>query len=896
MELPQLRTLSQRKRSYSTTAYSSLEEDAHALSNNKTGGAAATVAHAHAQASPPKCLLAAAVGSQLLTYEFISNSIDNPTATPKLPQQQQPPIAIPGQYEGTLISKERTAHRVSSLKWSPDNALLAIEAQDGRIFLHDNKGRLQETLESRSGNNRCAISWAPKPQRLYFANGQKVMTWDSTLKRTAETFETTSRINALAINSDDTLLAIGQNSGNLDVVNRTTGNSARLDTSGSLIMSRMEYSVFNRSMLGGIGNDGILRLWDTGSSGTTAMYHSFTATHEVPISSMAFSPFNRYLICTAGLDKRYALYDVEQKKVVKNKLTDHALTSVTFKNDGISMAFGTEDGKVLLYDLRSTSRPISIVDTQADAPVTAVHFQGKQSSSVKRHQTINGHALKRQNSAGSTPSIFSKDSTPLTTSTAITSFSTPTTTTAAAISGGASASSTKSLTSRPTPIKTATLSQPLLSQLKSSGDPQITREVQSAGPSTRGIFDLFSSQRGSETATPTDTRGNDKLSIRSRRPTGPAAFSTSSTPATTTLSMPPKFATLSTSSSTARGSAETVFTPTTPSRENPNISGGNHTHSVHNGNRNGSRPNSRTVSPFAFQIMQQHSPSGESSSSSPSINTPPGSPGANAGRPLSQSHLHHHHYQSLSKSPSQNQKAKRRKSFGTLMASGGAGSAPGTPDPISEEKMEILRGQIVDSVRNVLLDHPAPATFNSTSNDGRLRSQSHSSRNPVPTSTTEAGATAISASSTSQESTRSKAPFKDIWMQLGLEDTVNGSGTSSMVKATQQQRMSGSVVATGRSDNATAVTAAAGGSSSSVPSLTNSFPSQVLEGVIEGCLADFRTGIRNDIQNMHLELLRQFQIQKMEIEGLLKRYTDTKQLQEENDRLQEENQRLRMNY
>src|SRR5690554_780001 len=134
-------------------------------------------------------------------------------------------------------------------------------------------------------------------------------------------------------------------------------------------MSRMEYSVFNKSMLGGIGNDGILRLWDTGSNGTTAMYHSFTATHDVPISGMAFSPFNRYLICTAGLDKRYALYDVEQKKVVKNKLTGHALTSVTFKNDGISMAFGTEDGKVLLYDLRSTSRPISIVDTQAGAPV-----------------------------------------------------------------------------------------------------------------------------------------------------------------------------------------------------------------------------------------------------------------------------------------------------------------------------------------------------------------------------------------------------------------------------------------------------------------------------------------------------------------------------------------------
>lgn len=33
------------------------------------------------------------------------------------------------------------------------------------------------------------MSWAPKQQRLYFAHGQRIMTWDSTTNRTVETFE-----------------------------------------------------------------------------------------------------------------------------------------------------------------------------------------------------------------------------------------------------------------------------------------------------------------------------------------------------------------------------------------------------------------------------------------------------------------------------------------------------------------------------------------------------------------------------------------------------------------------------------------------------------------------------------------------------------------------------------
>ncbi|KAF9115396.1 Protein nedd1 [Mortierella sp. AM989] len=707
--------------------------------------------------------------------------------------------------------------------------------------------------------------------------GSKVMTWDSTFKRTAETFEMASRISTLCVNVEDVLLAVGQNTGSVDVVNRSTGINARLETPASLIMTKLEYSVFNRSILGGVGNDGILRLWDTGSNGSTSIYHSFAATHEAPISGMAFSPFNRYLICTAGLDKRYALYDVEKKKVVKNTVTEYALTSVSFKNDGISMAFGTDEGKVLLYDLRSTSRPISIVDTRFNAPVTAVHFQGKQSSSPSRHQTINGHTLKRQNSAGSQTSIFSmKSSTVL-----------PVTSATATSAETAINSNKSSMPARQAPIKMATFSHPALNQLTSNGTSHSAKE-----PRSSSAIDLFSVKRSSDpssstflspsttTASSIATGQDNKISFRPRKPAMPTSIST----AAGLTGAPSSTSSVPGASKATRPSAGNSM-PATPSKEHPYTLGSN----ANNGNGSSSYSNSRTTSPFAFQDMQSRSPSGESSSSSSSVNTPPGSPGkaAESGPSTSdQNHRKHHHYQyhssdSLSKSPSRSSRAKRRKSFGSLMASGGASSIPVTPDVYSDEKIEVLRGQIVDRVRDVLLNP-------SESVAGAQNEMQMSQKSAV-------------GSALQRRGSRARAPVKDLWLQVGLED-----GNSNLRTSKPQS------IPPGRSTlpASTSLTSAqTGGISSSTSAMaidslqgpstglsSSSFSSKILENVIEGCLMDFRTGIRNDIQNMHLELLRQFQIQKIEIEGLLKQYTDTKELREENERLAEENRRLRMNF
>lgn len=125
MDPIQPRLVAQRKRSYSTTAYSSLEEDqdhqSTATSTFLSGTNGSSNSTTSQQAVQPTCLLATAAGTQVLTYEFIDNGTVAPfSSSTNASKQQQAPI-VPGQFDGIQMSNERTAFTMASLRWSPDS-------------------------------------------------------------------------------------------------------------------------------------------------------------------------------------------------------------------------------------------------------------------------------------------------------------------------------------------------------------------------------------------------------------------------------------------------------------------------------------------------------------------------------------------------------------------------------------------------------------------------------------------------------------------------------------------------------------------------------------------------------------------------------------------------------
>lgn len=71
---------------------------------------------------------------------------------------------------------------------------------------------------------------------------------------------------------------------------------------------------------------------------------------------------------------------------------------------------------------------------------------------------------------------------------------------------------------------------------------------------------------------------------------------------------------------------------------------------------------------------------------------------------------------------------------------------------------------------------------------------------------------------------------------------------------------------------------------------------QLVRGVLEEMMQSFKSEINSQIQNLHLEMIRQFQLQQLELEVLFDRMSVRKEMIDEIKRLRDENERLRNMY
>lgn len=101
------------------------------------------------------------------------------------------------------------------------------------------------------------------------------------------------------------------------------------------------------SLLAAAGEDGIIRLWQTGAYSLVGELRA----NEDPIRSIAFSP-NSELLATAGEDNAVRLWDAGRRKELRN-LAGHVgvVTSVAFSPSGKLLASGSYDTTILIWDV-----------------------------------------------------------------------------------------------------------------------------------------------------------------------------------------------------------------------------------------------------------------------------------------------------------------------------------------------------------------------------------------------------------------------------------------------------------------------------------------------------------------------------------------------------------------
>ena len=158
-------------------------------------------------------------------------------------------------------------------------------------------------------------------------------------------------------------------------------------------MNAIQFSKFKKGLLAGCDEQGSIYLWDL--NGSPENCHVFKNAHLSPATCLAFSPFNRMLLCSAGLDKKIILIDVEKKsygkgiicRIVKSVSVPSSISSLSFRADGITIAAGSINGHIYCYDLRNTIKPV--MSTQpSSAPCKNLLFENRIGISSRRESQV----------------------------------------------------------------------------------------------------------------------------------------------------------------------------------------------------------------------------------------------------------------------------------------------------------------------------------------------------------------------------------------------------------------------------------------------------------------------------------------------------------------------------
>uniref|UniRef100_A0A8D1R8F6 Protein NEDD1 n=1 Tax=Sus scrofa TaxID=9823 RepID=A0A8D1R8F6_PIG len=278
----------------------------------------------------------------------------------------------------TLVDKfnpHTSPHGISSVCWSSNNNFLVTASSSGdKIVVSSCKCKPVPLLELGEGQKQTCVSL--NSTSMYLVSGglnNTVNIWDLKSKRVHRSLKDhKDEVTCVTYNWNDCYIASGSLSGEIILHSVTTNLSSTPFGHGSNQSVRhLKYSLFKKSLLGSVSDNGIVTLWDVNSQ---SPYHSFDSAHKAPASAIGFSPVNELLFVTIGLDKRIILYDTSSKKIVKTLVADAPLTAVDFMPDGATLAIGSSRGKIYQYDLRMLKSPVKTISAHKTS-VQCIAFQ-----------------------------------------------------------------------------------------------------------------------------------------------------------------------------------------------------------------------------------------------------------------------------------------------------------------------------------------------------------------------------------------------------------------------------------------------------------------------------------------------------------------------------------------
>ncbi|KAJ7587197.1 WD40-repeat-containing domain protein [Mycena floridula] len=267
---------------------------------------------------------------------------------------------------------------VTASDWSPDNSLLLLGSGNS-IQKYDST--LNNIRDIHSYSSSVSHLLVKDKASLIFSSEDKVhvLEYNSTVKVT-QTFSSHSNpITSLSLSNDSTILA-STSSNAAHVHNLTLGSHTvlrALPLAGQTITTSLFHPHSRTRLLLGIGKQ--IVVYDTTRPSGPVKTIPMNEASSGDIAAIACSPFSKTLVacCTTGgnvglidLDKEKGLFRTVNVKV--------PLTSIAFSAEGAIVYLGTENGKLLVLELRALDKqPKAIVISDNGSRIQTISIQKK---------------------------------------------------------------------------------------------------------------------------------------------------------------------------------------------------------------------------------------------------------------------------------------------------------------------------------------------------------------------------------------------------------------------------------------------------------------------------------------------------------------------------------------
>ncbi|CAK9143918.1 unnamed protein product [Ilex paraguariensis] len=269
----------------------------------------------------------------------------------------------------TLSYTPSPGYQVNSVKWNHTNLVVASAGDDKKISLWRENGQSIGTIPvagSDSGDNIeesiYTINFSNKGSRYICSggSGRVVRIWDLQRKRCIKWLRGhTDTITGAMYNCKDEHLASVSLNGDLILHNlASSARATELKDPNGQVLRVLDYSRISRHLLVTAGDDGSVHLWDmTGRSPKV----SWLKQHSAPASGVSFSPSNDKIIASVGLDKKLHTFDSGTRKPSFCIPYEAPFSSLAFRDDGLVLAAGTSNGRIVFYDVRGKPQPLTVL-------------------------------------------------------------------------------------------------------------------------------------------------------------------------------------------------------------------------------------------------------------------------------------------------------------------------------------------------------------------------------------------------------------------------------------------------------------------------------------------------------------------------------------------------------